>query len=170
VCVGTLEETSCLKYTKLMRWRIPVFRLRSARHFLRGVRCLSRGLVFSDSDVRLRLRRELDGHSPSHSPWCPNPVEPVESEWRASCVRQLRDAVLPWRRAAETDNNPERCSLSGGADRPPTNQRAGGTGTFPRVGQSSVIGVCYHRDALGVQASQTTLFTPGTRTRRSRLV
>lgn len=65
---------------------------------------------------------------------------------RASCVGQLRDAVLPWCRAAETDNNPERCRLSGCTDRPPTNHGAQGIETFPRAGQSSLIEGCYHRD------------------------
>lgn len=60
--------------------------------------------------------------------------------------RQLRDAVLPFSRAAETDNNPERCRLSGCSDRPPTNHCTQGIETFPRVGQSSLIEDCYHRD------------------------
>lgn len=113
----------------------------SARHFLRGSpvspRCLPVHARGSGSSCVLgRLSLVCERHD-----------KRSRLNGRARSFRQLRDEVLPLCRAAETDNNPERCSLSGCADRPPTNQRAEAAGPFPPVGQSALIEGCYHRDA-----------------------
>lgn len=101
----------------------------------------------SDSVSQLKLLSNLETTLRDHFLGISTKQETVMSEEKDSCFRQLRYAILPLCWAAETDNNPERCRLSGCTDRPPTNHCTEGIETFPRVGQSPVIEDCYHRNA-----------------------